>query len=317
MIMARGGTASATRSTDRGTKDRAKIQITSCVLCVNSFTAVSPFSCSFSHPANQPKMNTLNPAPAPAPASAASKRKQKRSPTLEVDCQPDVDALSPASPPSTPMAEQQRSDPPAAGRGSTKKKKKKKKGTSPASQNMADATDPATQYLLATTSPRSDKNVGAPPASGGSAGPTPSQLRELLGQDRAAAGRHFSSAAGAEPTREGNDDDETVRGRTGEGREGADADGVNAGANTRTDSAEPWEDRCHPEEDSTAASIASFLDVAARDATARAGRRERMLGIVESLLAGQNHVLQDLVAAEREEAVVSAGVAHDAIAAIR
>ena len=307
-----GGTASATRSTDRGTKDRAKIQITSACVWYLHFLALS-------HPANQPKMNTLNPAttpaPAPAPASAASKRKQKRSPTLEVDCQPDVDALSPASPPSTPMAaEQQRSDPPAAGRGSTKKKKK---GTSPASQNMADATDPATQYLLATTSPRSGGNVGAPPASGGSAGPTPSQLRELLGQDRAAAGRHFSSAAGAEPTREGNDDDETVRGRTGEGREGADADGVNAGANTRTDSAEPWEDRCHPEEDSTAASIASFLDVAARDATARAGRRERMLGIVESLLAGQNHVLQDLVAAEREEAVVSAGVAHDAIAAIR
>ena len=180
-------------------------------------------------------MNTPNPAttPAPAPASAASKRKQKYSPTLEVDCQPDVDALSPTSQPSTPMAEQQRPDLPAAGRGSTKKKKK---GTSPASQNMADATDPATQYLLATTSPRSDDNVGVPPASGGSAGPTRSQLRELLGQDRAAAGRLFSSAAGAEPTREGNDDDETVRGRTGEGRDGA-----------NTDSVEPWEDRCHPD----------------------------------------------------------------------
>lgn len=30
-LMDGGGTASATRSTDRGTKDRAKIQITSCV----------------------------------------------------------------------------------------------------------------------------------------------------------------------------------------------------------------------------------------------------------------------------------------------
>ena len=78
------------------------------------------------------------------------------------------------------------------------------------------------------------------------------------------------------------------------------------------------------QDESTAASIASFLDVTSRDMAARAGRRERMMGIVESQLAGQNHVLesqlagqnhvlQGLVAAEREEAAVSAGVAHAAI----